>query len=55
MRKDYVSKQGITDQIVYHEPLYGDEKNLILKRVKILIFPTKISNEAFPLVILEAS
>ncbi|MEI2710160.1 MAG: glycosyltransferase family 4 protein [Chitinophagaceae bacterium] len=51
---EFVSANNIVDKIEYQGAKYSTEKNDILSKTDILIFPTKYKNEAFPLVLLEA-
>lgn len=45
---------NLNDSIIYHGPVYGDEKLRVLSGSDIFCFPTFYPTEAFPLSILEA-
>jgi len=49
---DYKSSFG--SQVVYYGPLYGNEKEDFLSEIDLFVFPTVYSNEAYPLVVVEA-
>jgi len=51
---DIVNRKTLQDIIEVTGPKYGEEKYEVLKNADLLVFPTFYSNEAFPLVILEA-
>lgn len=40
--------------IIMHGPMYGDDKEAMLQKHHIMVFPTFYHNECFPLVLLEA-
>jgi glycosyltransferase involved in cell wall biosynthesis len=42
------------DSVKFHGPLYGNEKNEILRSCNVFVLPTRFKNECFPLSILEA-
>lgn len=52
--KDEVKARALQSVISLHGPLYGGDKEKILKNADALVFPTFYHNECFPLVILEA-
>ena len=51
---DEVSLRGLPDAVQVHGPLYGENKDAMLRLADALVFPTYYHNECFPLVILEA-
>jgi glycosyltransferase involved in cell wall biosynthesis len=49
-----VRRFGLSDQVRYVGPVYGDAKDALFREHDIFVFPTYYPNEAFPLVLLEA-
>lgn len=49
-----VKSRGLDEIVNYLGPKYGEEKNKKFAESEIFVFPTKYSNECFPLVLLEA-
>lgn len=49
-----IQELNLHDCVVMHGPMYGEEKEAILQKQYIMVFPSFYHNECFPLVLLEA-
>jgi glycosyltransferase involved in cell wall biosynthesis len=49
-----IAARGLDENVLFHGPKYGHEKNNILAQADIFVFPTRYKRECFPLVLLEA-
>ena len=52
--KDFIMNNGLGKKTEVMGPLYGEEKQRVMLRSDMLVFPSFYENEAFPLTILEA-
>lgn len=51
---NFVIENNLLDKVIYHGFVSGVSKKRLLKITDLMVFPTKYSKEAFPLVLLEA-
>ncbi|MEQ1549762.1 glycosyltransferase family 4 protein [Sphingorhabdus sp.] len=49
-----IKAKGLSDVVSFGGPVYGEEKDKLLRSADALALPTRYPNEAFPLVVLEA-
>lgn len=48
-----ISEKGLSDRVTLHGAQYGANKERILQKADVMVFPTFYHNECFPLVLLE--
>jgi glycosyltransferase involved in cell wall biosynthesis len=51
---EQIDLRGLSNQVFYLGPKYGNDKNRIFEKSDIFVFPTSYHKECFPLVLLEA-